>query len=322
MRIVITGAAGFIGLHLCKALQLKGSNVIACVRNRWDAITLPAGVEPLVLGTLDVNTDWESVLEKGDVVVHLAGRAHVLKEKSAESLAEFRAVNRDTTKALALACARKGVGRFVFLSSIGVNGASTTDRPFSEVDAPAAVEAYAVSKWEAEQELAVIGNEQGLAFTIIRPSLVYAPGNPGNFLRLLRLAASGLPLPLAAFENKRSMIFVGNLVDAVIVCMTAPAAAGKTYVVSDGRDVSTAELLGLIRESLGLPSRLFRFPAALVRAAATLTGFGAAFEKLTCSLLVDCAKINSELGWKPPYSLDQGLKRTADWYLCRSRERN
>lgn len=314
MRLVITGAAGFIGLHLCKALRMKGFEVVACVREPLASGSLPAGVTPLALGDLAGNVDLDSVFKKGDVVVHLAGRAHVLKEKSAEPFAEFRAVNLEVTKKIALACARKGVSRFVFLSSIGVNGGSTTGRPFSEADAPAPEEPYAVSKWEAEQELAVIGREQGLPFTIIRPPLVYGPENPGNFLRLLRLAASGLPLPLASFGNIRSMIFVGNLTDAVILSMQAPAAVGKTYIVSDGEDVSTAELLRLIREKLGAPSRLFRFPAGLVRVAAGLSGFGAAFEKLTSSLVVDRSRITTELGWKPPFSFSAGLTETVEWY--------
>jgi len=314
MRIVVTGAAGFIGLQLCKTLQMKAFRVIACVRNPANVLALPAGVEPLVLGTLTGNTDWDSVLEKGDIVVHLAGRAHVINERLANPLAEFRTVNRDVTKTLALACARKSVSRFVFLSSIGVNGASTAGRPFSEADPPAPVEPYAVSKWEAEQELAILGREQGLDFTIIRPPLVYGPGNPGNFLRLLRLAASGLPLPLASFENKRSIIFVGNLVDAIIVCMASPSAADKTYLVSDGEDVPISGLLGIIREEMNLPLRLFRFPKAIVRSAANLIGFGAAFKKLTDSLILDTSRINAELGWKPPFSILRGLTETVLWY--------
>jgi len=313
-KIIVTGAAGFIGLHLCKALQLHGFRVIACVRNTEESLALPTGVELRVLGILDSKTNWDSVLEKGDIIVHLAGRAHVLHETSKDPLTEFRAINRDVTKTLALACARKRVSRLVFLSSIGVNGSATADRPFSEADIPAPIEPYAVSKWEAEQEIAVIGHEQGLAFTIIRPPLVYGPGNPGNFLRLLRLAASGLPLPLASFENRRSMIFVRNLVDAVIVSMVSPTAINKTYVVSDRQDVSTSELLVFIRGKLGMSPRLFWCPTVLVHAAASLAGFAAAFEKLAGTLLVDCSKLKSELGWEPPFSLSTGLTETAKWY--------
>lgn len=317
MRIVVTGASGFIGLHLCSALQMKGFQVIACVRSPLAALSLPAGVEPRILGTLDANTVWDGVIETGDIVIHLAGRAHVLKERLVEPLAEFRAVNRDATKALALACARKGVSRFVFLSSIGVNGALMAARPFSEADAPNPLEPYAVSKWEAEQELAAIGENQGLAFTIIRPPLVYGPGNPGNFFRLLRLAATGLPLPLGAFENKRSMVFVGNLIDSIIVCMCAPIAVGKTYLVSDGQDVSTPKLISLIREKLGVPVRLFRIDAEFIRVVARIAGFGATVEKLVGSLLVDCRKIKSDLAWTPPFSLAEGLTKTVEWYKMR-----
>jgi nucleoside-diphosphate-sugar epimerase len=267
------------------------------------------------VGSLGPGTDWRKALSGVDVIVHLAARVHIMKETAEDSLMEFRQVNTHATERLARMAGQTGVRRMVFLSSIKVNGESTGNRAFTEADAPNPQDAYALSKWEAEQALKRVASETGLEVVILRSPMVYGPGVKANFLRLLQAVQRGIPLPLASIRNRRSIIFLGNLVEAIISSMTHPQAKGKTYLVCDDEHISIAELISRIARALGKSARLWPFPAELLRFAATLAGKSSEADKLLGSLLVDSSKIRSELGWRPSSSLDQGLAETAHWFL-------
>ena len=312
-RVLVTGASGFVGLPLCKEIRHREWQVRAAVRSPAQFHTM--GIEPVIIGAIDGETYWDEALSGIDVVIHLAARVHVMKDISADPLAEFLKVNLHGTVNLAQQAARAGVKRLVYVSSIKVNGERTGETtPFTELDNPNPQDPYAVSKWQAEQALQRIAQETNLEAVIVRPPLVYGPGVKGNFISLLAAIDRGVPLPLASANNARSLVYVGNLVDALIGCATHPAAAGQTYLVSDGEDVSTAVLVEKIARALGRNNRSFHFPPALLRAVATLAGRSEQIDRLFGSLRVSNEKICSELSWSPPYTLDQGLRATADWY--------
>jgi len=312
MRFLITGASGFVGRPLCEELFNRGYRVRAAMRAHGQ---LSAVGETVIVGAIDGGTDWSAALSGADAVIHLAARVHVMKDKAADPLAEFLKVNLYGTPNLAQQAASAGVKRFVYVSSVKVNGEQTTaNRPFWESDEPDPQDPYGMSKWRAEQDLQRIAHETGLEVVIVRPPLVYGPGVKGNFISLLAAIDRGIPLPLAGANNVRSLVYVGNLVDALIACATHPAAAGQTYLVSDGDDVSTATLVDMIARSLGRNSRSFYFPPGLFRAAATLLGRAEQMDRLFGSLRVNDEKLRRELAWSPPYTLEQGLRATADWY--------
>jgi nucleoside-diphosphate-sugar epimerase len=246
-------------------------------------------------------------------VVHLAARVHVMRERAADPLAEHRRVNRDATLALARAAQRAGVRRFVFMSTIKVNGERTTGAPFSERDAPAPADPYAISKWEAEQGLQAIAAGGALELAVLRPPLVYGPGVKGNFLRLMKLVARRVPLPLGGVDNRRSLIYVGNLASAIERACLAPGAQG-TFLVSDGADLSTADLLRKLGDAMGRPARLFPLPAALLGALGRAAGKGDEVTRMLESLRVDCSAARRELQWQIPFTVEQGLQDTADWF--------
>jgi len=310
--VLVTGASGFVGLTMCKEMLHRGYQVRAAVRSpgQW-----PEGLEVADVGDIDGATDWTNALRGVDVVIHLAARVHVMKDASADPLGEFLEVNLRGSENLAQQAARAGVKRLVYVSSVKVNGERTTGTyAFTESDPPDPQDPYGVSKWQAEQALQCIARETGLEVVIVRPPLVYGPGVKGNFISLLSVIDKGVPLPLAGARNLRSLIYVGNLVDALIACATHPAAAGQTYMVSDGGDVSTAMLVEKIARALGRSNRSYYFPPGLIRAAATVLGRAEQIDRLFGSLRVSDEKIRSELGWVPPYSMEQGLLATADWY--------
>ena len=312
MQFLITGANGFVGQPLCAELLRQGQSVRTAVRS---ANTPVENTEAAAVGTIDGGTNWADALRDIDVVIHLAARVHVMKDASADPLAEFLKVNLHGTVNLARQAARAGVKRFVYASSIKVNGERTSETaPFTESGQPNPQDPYAVSKWQAEQALQRIAQETGLEIVVVRPPLVYGPGVKGNFISLLTAIDKGVPLPLASANNARSLVYVGNLVDALISCATHPAAAGQTYLVSDSEDVSTAALVEKIARALGRNNRSFHFPPALLRAVATLAGRSEQVDRLFGSLRVSNEKICGELSWSPPYTLDQGLRATADWY--------
>lgn len=314
-NLLVTGANGFVGHTLCEQLQLDGYAVVAGVRSTsplFDAIPQSA------VGELDGQTDWTDALVGIDVVIHLAARVHVMKDVSADPLAEFRKVNLHGTESLARQAASAGVKRLVYVSSIKVNGEGRGDSPYTESDAADPKDPYGISKWEAEQALHRIAQETGLEVVIVRPPLVYGPGVKGNFISLFKAIDKGLPLPLAGAHNARSLVYVGNLVDALITCATHPDAAGQTYLVSDGKALSTAELVSEIAHALDRPDRSFYFPPSVLRAVAGMLGKTPQVDRLFGSLRVDSGKFGRQLGWTPPYTLRQGLAETAHWYQQQS----
>ncbi len=275
------------------------------------------GVETVVVGDLADAPDLREALAGVAAVIHLAGRAHVMRETAADVDGAFRRANVEATHQLAAQAAAAGVRRFVFLSSVKVNGERTGDRPFTEADAPAPEDAYGRSKQAAEQALHGIAAATGLEVAIIRPPLVYGPGVKANFLRLLRLVERGMPLPLASVRNRRSLVGVSNLCDLIVRCLAHPAAAGETFLVSDQQDLSTPELIRAIAAAMGRPARLVPFPVAALRLAGRLAGQGDAVERLVGSLQVDSTKATRLLGWTPPVFIEEGLRRTAAWYRGR-----
>ena len=307
--VLVTGANGFVGRALCDALAASGRACRKSVR-----APDPGFPGAIAVGDIGPTTDWRAALEGVHCVVHLVSRAHVLRETAPDPLAEYRRINVQGSLQLAQQAARAGVRRLVFMSSIKVNGESSA-RPYTEEDPPRPEDAYGVSKREAEEALARVAAETGLDLVVLRPPLVYGPGVKGNFLRLLELVARGVPLPLASIDNRRSLVHVGNLADAVMRTVDAPQAAGRTYLVADGEDVSTPELARALAQALGVRPRLVPCPTALMRLGGALTGRRGEIERLTGSLQVDSSRIRRELGWRPPFTLRQGLAQTARWYL-------
>ena len=311
-KILITGANGFVGHRLHKALIQHQFLVVPTIRSFHTELT---ELNPVVVGNINTTTDWSAALADVNVVIHLAARVHVMQEKSDDPLAEFQEVNLHGTLNLARQAAQAGVSRFVYISSIKVNGEYTDAKPFTESDAPEPQDPYGISKWQAEQGLHTIGRETGMEIVIIRPPLVYGPGVKANFFNLLNIVSKSLPLPLGSIKNSRSMIYVENLVDALVFASTHPKAAGQTYLVSDGIDVSTPRLISMIATAMKKPNRVFAFPVLLMRLAAKCIGKSHVIDRLTQSLQVDSSKIRSELGWNPPYTMEQGIQVTVDWFL-------
>ncbi len=311
-KVLITGAGGFVGRHLCEKMLHQGWKVRAAVRA---PCPLPLGVEIAAVGTIDGETDWTDVLSGVDAIIHLAARAHVMRETKADSMAIFRAVNVTATEHLAHAAVKAGIRRFVFISTVKVNGETTPNLPFSESMPVDPQDAYGLSKWEAEQHLRSISDGTGMELVILRPPLVYGPGVRANFLRLLSIANSGLPLPLESVKNRRSLIYVGNLVSAIQACLEHPSASGQTFLVSDGEDMSTAELIRRIGKALGRPVRLWPMPIGILQTLGGLLGRSAEAERLFDSLVIDNSKIRQLLDWNPPFTVDMGLADTAEWFL-------
>jgi nucleoside-diphosphate-sugar epimerase len=307
-RFLITGASGFVGCFLCPMLKASGFNVRAVTRNLASCIQAE---EHVLIHDINASTNWSGTMVGVDVVIHLAARVHVMLDTTSDPLTEFRSVNAIGTENLARSAAASGVKRLIYVSSVKVNGEATSDgRSYSEQDIPAPQDPYGVSKLEAEQVLHRVAKETGLEVVIVRPPLVYGAGVKGNFAQMTAVLKRGVPLPFASVHNKRSLIYVGNLVDALLLCATHPAAAGQTYLVSDGDDLSTSELLRKLAVAMGNTPRLFACPTALLKLAGHLVGKSDQVARLLGSLQVDSSKIRRELGWVPPYSLQQGLDKT------------
>ena len=312
VKVLVTGASGFVGSALCSHLVSLDFNTVATVLNLPNA-HVPRG-DCRITTKLDAATDWHDALAGVQTVIHCAARVHVMRDHAQYPLTEFRRINTLGTETLARAAARSEVKRLVFLSSIKVNGESTLlVSPFDEASPAKPQDSYAISKWEAEQALTRVSAETGLEVVVLRCPLVYGPGVKGNLLRLLQAVDQGIPLPLALANNRRSLIYLDNLTDAIATCLTHPAATGKTYLVSDGEDVSTAELISRITWSLGKPSRLWSCPLGLIELAGRMTGKSDEIARLLGSLCIDSSKIHGELDWTPPYTLEQGLAETARW---------
>jgi len=308
MQVLITGANGFVGRALCAELLRCGHTVRGALR-RKEGRALMEGVDPVVVGTINADTDWKAALATCNVVVHLAARVHVMDDTASDPLAAFREVNAEGTLNLARQAARSGVKRFVFISTVKVNGEGC-DAPYRETDAAAPEDAYAISKWEAEQGLRQIERETGMEVVILRPPLVYGPGVKANFQRLLQVVRRGWPLPLGAIRNRRSLLYLGNFVDAIRLCVEHPAAAGQTFLLDDGEPVSTPELIRALARAMGRPARLLVIPVGMLEFAGALLGKRAAVARLTGSLWVDGSVIRTRLGWTPPFSMAAGLAAT------------
>ena len=309
LRVLVTGASGFVGRSFCAELALHGLTVRGMTRSSVD---LPKGVQKAITVDLNGHTDWRDALDGCDLIVHLAARVHVMHETTGDPLAEFRRVNVLGTLNLARQAAAAGVRRFVFISSVKVNGESTqTGVPFTADDTPAPLDAYGVSKMEAEHGLREVAAQSGMEVVIIRPPLVYGPGVKANFAAMMRWLQRGVPLPLGAIHNQRSLVAIDNLVDLIVLCLKHPAAANQTFLVSDGEDVSTTALLFRMGQAMGRPARLLAVPSSVLKLAGALLGKSDVVQRLCGSLQVDIAKTQDLLGWTPPVSLDEGLRRTA-----------
>lgn len=299
-----TGATGFVGSGLVERLTGRGFQVVAPVRTQGASDIGP------VVGDIDDHTDWRVALQSVNTVVHSAARAHIVKDGATNPLAEFRKVNTEGALNLARQAAAAGVKRFVYLSSIKVNGERTfKGAPFSEEDTPAPEDPYGISKLEAEQGLQQIARETDMEVVIIRPPLVYGPGVKGNFASMIKLVERGLPLPLGAVHNRRSLVSLDNLVDLIITCIDHPAAGNQVFLAGDGEDLSTSELLRRVGVAMGKPARLLPVPAAVLQFGATILGKKAMAQRLLGSLQVDISKTREVLAWQPPVSVDEGLRR-------------
>ena len=317
-KVLVTGANGFVGKALCRRLLQGGYAPRAGLQSRalWPELqaATPGLCEFAVIGDLGANPNLNGALENVALVMHLAARVHIMYDDAVDPWKEYRRVNVEGTEALARAAAEQGVRRMVFVSTAKVNGESTSGRHFTEGDPPDPQDPYAVSKWEAEETLRSVAAKTGLEVAIVRPPLVYGPGVRANFLRLMRLVERGVPLPLPDTKNRRSLIGVENLADFLAQCVSHPEAANETFMVSDGEDVSTRELIARLARALGRSARFLPVPEFAVRLGARLAGKEAAVNRLFGSLVINSDKARRTLGWQPPVTLDSGLAATARWY--------
>ncbi|MCU7867521.1 MAG: SDR family oxidoreductase [Candidatus Thiodiazotropha sp. (ex Lucinoma borealis)] len=302
--VVVTGASGFIGQHLCQYLVSQGYKVRAAMRchcRGWKVC------DQVAVGNIDNGTDWHTALDGIDTVIHLAARVHVMQESEADPVSAFRQVNVDGSCALARQAAVAGVRRLIYISSIKVNGERTRGTPFCADDDTTPEDPYGQSKWEAEQALKEIAQKTGLELVIIRPVLIYGSGVKGNLQRLTGLIRRGLPLPLASVSNRRSLLSIDNLLDFLRCCIDHPAAAGEVFLVADGNDLSTPQLIRKLATAMGLSARLIHMPVGLLQFAGRITGRSAIIERLTDDLQVDIEKNKKLLGWKPVIDVDSAL---------------
>ena len=307
--LLVTGSNGFVGRGLCVDLSLRRYEVRPVGREVASNSSRQYS-DLFKLGDIGPTTEWSGALDDVDAVVHLAARVHVMHDTEADPLAAFRAVNVEGTMNLARQAAAAGVKRFVFISSVKVNGESTqAGQAFTEADAPNPQDAYGLSKHEAEQALRQLAVDTGMEVVIIRPPLVYGPGVKANFAALMRAVQRGWPLPLGAVGNHRSLVALSNLVDFIVTCITHPQAANQTFLVSDGQDLSTTELVRGMARAAGVPARLLPVPVWALQGGATLLGKGDAVQRLCGNLQVDISKARSLLGWVPPISSDEGLRQ-------------
>lgn len=316
--MLVTGATGFVGRALVDRLRRATDlRPRAAVRNACQAAEDPGSI---AVGSISGDTNWTSALSGVDTIVHLAARVHVMRDKASDPLREFRELNVRATENLARQAARAGVRRFIYLSSIKVNGEWTLPgRPFTERDTPAPHDAYGLSKLKAELVLADVGRYSGMEYVIIRPPLVYGPGVKANFRSMMRWLYRGIPLPLGAIHNRRSLVGLDNLVDLIVTTVRHPTAANRVFLAGDAEDLSTTQLLRRLGHALGRPARLIPVPEEILRRAFAMLGMGDFARRLCGSLQVDISAAQDALGWKPPLNVDESLEKAAMDFLASAR---
>lgn len=310
-NILLTGATGFVGKRLLTMLKEHGHYCRAAVRR--PSSTVDVHTESVVIGDIDANTDWSKAVEGIDVVVHLAARVHIMHDQADNPLVEFRKINLEGTRSLAEAAVKAGVKRFVYASSIKVNGEATTDKPFTPDDTPSPSDPYAIAKWEAEKALMEISKATGLEVVIVRPTLVYGPGVKANFNNLIRLVRKRIPLPLKGIKNRRTLVSLDNLASLLMTCCEHPKAAGHVFLAGDDETVSTAELITCIARAYGQRSPVFYLPTGLMAWVARVFGKQAVWQRLSGSLEVDNSNAQTVMGWRPISTMDEELKRIVSY---------
>lgn len=312
--VLLTGASGFIGRSILDRLLFQGVDVVSAIRN--EKVYLPRKARKVIIPAFGGGVEWSNILHSCGTIIHSAARVHIMNDCAADPLAEFRKVNVEGTLHLARSAAYVGVKRFIFISSIKVNGEGTKlDRPYTAFDVPAPQDSYGISKMEAEHGLRDIAKTTGMEVVIIRPVLVYGPGVKANFRSMMNWLSKGVPLPLGAIHNKRSLVSLDNLVDLIVTCIDHPAAANETFLVSDGEDLSTTEMLRRMGQALGKSARLVPVPAGLLEAGAAMLGKRAVAQRLCGSLQVDIRHTRETLNWNPPVSVDDGFRAAASAFL-------
>lgn len=317
MKICVTGSTGFIGKALCNQLLKDKHNILATSRYlNLSPIKTEENLKSVQVEDINIEKRWPEILSGVECVIHCAARAHIMNDNKADALTLYRKVNVEGTKKLAEQASIAGVKRLIYLSSIKVNGEQTKKSfCFKHTDIPSPEDAYGISKWEAEQILSEISAKTGLEIVIIRPPLVYGPGVKGNFLRLLNLVIRNVPMPLATVDNCRSFIGIDNLVDLLIRCTDHPRASGQTFLVSDGEDLSTPDLIKKLASAMGKNKFLFPVPISLIKFIGHMVGKSSEVERLLSSLQVDSSLVYDKLGWRPPLNSDEGLLKMVKWYL-------
>jgi nucleoside-diphosphate-sugar epimerase len=317
LQVLLSGSEGFVGSAVRQQLSADTDYVLTTVSRR--PLTQPRDRHFVV--DLDGASDCQQILQNIDVVIHTAARVHMMNDQAADPLAEFRRVNTDATLQLARQAAAAGVKRFIFLSSIKVMGEThAPGAPFSSKQQPVPVDPYGLSKFEAEQGLLQLAKTTGMEVVIIRPPLVYGPGVKANFQQLIALTARQWPLPIGAVRNQRSMVALANLVDLIVCCIRHPAAANEVFLVSDGRDLSTPELVRAIAKAMAKTTYLLPIPPVLLRLAGWMTGRSAVIERLTGSLQLDISHTRQTLNWQPPSTIEEELQRTVTFYQSAQQE--
>ncbi len=306
MNLLVTGATGFIGNKLCQALSMRGDAVVAVARMQ---VNIDNNIT-VINKVLSKDTDWQDCLKDIDVVIHLAGRAHVMKDVSENPYQAYADINIHATKHLAKQAALSGVKRFIFLSSVKVNGERTKDVAFSETDSPQPEDDYGKTKYEAEKALNQVSKDTEMEVVIIRPPLVYGEGVKANFKSLIKLAQLNIPLPFGGIYNKRSLVYIENLIDFILLCSHHPNAANQTFLISDDEDVSTSQLIKHIKDASGKHHLLLPIPQGLLRFMFKLMGKSTLSDRLCTNLQVDISKAKTLLNWKPAYTVKEGIERT------------